>query len=131
MMRGWGIRLVTYLGAILLAIFILAPLAWIFLSSVLPEASILSYPPDWFQYGLVDANYKYIFTGEVPHGALLTGELRTMISQEVRLVPRAVLNSFIVAFAVMVVNCLVGSLAAYPFARLRFAAKTPIFFSSP
>jgi multiple sugar transport system permease protein len=51
-----------------------------------------------------------------------------MISQEVRLVPRAVLNSFIVAFAVMVVNCLVGSLAAYPFARLRFAAKTPIFF---
>jgi multiple sugar transport system permease protein len=128
MMRGWGIKLVTYLGAILLAVFILAPLAWIFLSSVLPEASILLFPPNWFQHGLMDANYKYIFTGEVPRGAVATGTLRRMISQEVRLVPRAVLNSLIVAFAVMMINCLVGSLAAYPFARLRFAAKSPIFF---
>jgi multiple sugar transport system permease protein len=128
MMRGWGIKLITYLGAILLAIFILAPLAWVFLSSVLPEASILLFPPDWFRYGLIYDNYNYIFTGQVPQTPLITGALRTMISQEVRFVPRAVLNSLIVASAVMLINCLVGSLAAYPFARLKFAAKTPVFF---
>ena len=129
MMRGWGIKLVTYLGAILLTIFILAPLAWVFLSSVLPEASILSFPPDWFQHGLMDASYRYIFTGEIPQGAIVKGGLlRSIISQEVRFVPRAVLNSLIVASAVMLINCVLGSLAAYPFARLRFAAKTPIFF---
>ncbi|MDH7487561.1 MAG: carbohydrate ABC transporter permease [Anaerolineae bacterium] len=128
MMRGWGIRVVTYLGAVLLAMFILAPLAWVFLSSVLPEASILSFPPDWFQYGFMDANYKYIFTGEIPRGAIATATLRTMISQEVRLVPRTILNSFIVASVVMLINCLIGSLAAYAFARLRFAGKTPVFF---
>jgi len=128
MMKGWGIKLITYVGAIVLAIFVLAPLAWVFLSSVLPEASIISFPPNWFQYGFMDANYKYIFTGEIPRGAIATATLRTMISQEVRLVPRAVLNSLLVASMVMLINCLLGSLAAYPFARLRFAAKTPIFF---
>lgn len=128
MMRGQGIKVVTYLGAVLLAVFILAPLAWVFLSSVLPEASILSFPPDWFQYGLMDANYKYIFTGEIPRGPIATATLRTMISQEVRLVPRTIVNSFIVASVVMLINCLIGSLAAYAFARLRFAGKTPVFF---
>lgn len=129
MMERRAIRVVTYLGVILLAIYILAPVGWIFLSSVLPEGAILSFPPNWFQYGLMGANYDYIFTGKVPpSGTITTATLRTMISQEVRLVPRTILNSSIVAFSVMIINCLVGSLAAYPFARLRFRAKTPIFF---
>jgi len=51
-----------------------------------------------------------------------------MISQEVRLVPRALLNSFIIAFAVMIINCIVGSLAAFAYARLMFVGKTPTFF---
>ncbi len=128
MRRGRGIRLIIYAGAVLLAIFTLAPLVWIFLSSVIPEDALLVFPPDWFKHGFTTDNYNYIFTGEIPRSHLVSGQLRTMISQEVRRVPRALINSFIVAFAVMLINCIVGSLAAFAYARLRFVGRTATFF---
>ena len=112
----------------LLAIFILAPILWIFLSSIIPENGILLFPPNWFRYGFVADNYNYIFTGKIPQSYVVTGQLRTMISQEVRFVPRALFNSVIVASAVMLINWIVGSLAAFAYARLTFVGKIPSFF---
>lgn len=127
-MRIHWYRVVVYTGAVLLAIFIAAPLVWIFLSSVLPEDAILTFPPNWFKYGFTLDNYNYIFTGEIPKSHEVTGQLRTMISQEVRLVPRTIVNSVLVAMAVMVINWIVGSLAAFSYARLRFPGRTGTFF---
>ncbi len=121
-------RIAVYIGAVLLAVFIVAPLAWIFLSSILPEEAILTFPPNWFKYGFTIDNYHYIFTGEIPKSHLVTGQLRTMISQEVRLVPRTIVNSALIALAVMIINWVFGSLAAYSYANLRFGARTPTFF---
>ena len=121
-------RIVVYVGAVLLAVFVFAPLAWIFLSSVLPEEAILTFPPNWFKYGFTLDNHHYIFTGEIPKSHLVTGQLRTMISQEVRLVPRTIVNSTLIAISVMIINWIVGSLAAYSYAYLRFGARTASFF---
>jgi multiple sugar transport system permease protein len=115
-------------GALLLAFFILAPLVWLVISSIIPEQAILEFPPRWFSLGATSDNYVYIFTGQIPQSHLTSGQWRTMISQEVRLVPRAIANSLIVATGVMIINLVAGSLAAYAYARLRFPGRRATFF---
>lgn len=121
-------ELVRYVGLALLLFFALAPLLWVGLSSIIPENAILAFPPSWFSRGLTDANYRYIITGEVPTSHEVTGQLRSMISQEVRRVPRAILNSSLIAGIVMLVNLIAGSLASYAYARLRFPGRALTFF---
>jgi multiple sugar transport system permease protein len=50
-----------------------------------------------------------------------------MISSEVRDVPRAIFNSFVVAGAVMCINLILGSLSAYAYARIRFPGRRAAF----
>jgi ABC-type glycerol-3-phosphate transport system permease component len=118
---------VIYGGALLLAIFWFAPFALVVLGSVIPEIHLLSFPPNWFAAPPSLQTYDYIFTGAVPESYEQRGALRSMISNEVRDVPRAILNSLIVAGAVMLVNLILGSLAAYAYARLRFPGKSAAF----
>src|SRR5262245_57953984 len=127
MKRSLQTRIIIYVSALLLAIFILAPLAWVFLSSFIGREALLIFPPDWFRHGISTENYNYIFTGQIPQAYETSGQLRTMISQEIRQVPRAVLNSFVVAVAVMIINWLFGSTAAYAYARLRFPGRQTTF----
>jgi multiple sugar transport system permease protein len=121
-------RIITYIGAVLLAVFILSPLAWAAFSSFIGRQALLLFPPDWLKYGMTTDNYNYIFTGQIPQSYETTGQTRSMISQEVRQVPQAILNSSIVATAVMLINWLLGSLAAYAYARLRFPGRAPTFY---
>lgn len=125
--RSAGRRIVIYAGALLLAVFWFGPFVLVVMGSVIPEASLLSFPPHWFGERPFFGNFDYIITGEIPRNYLETGALRSMISNEVRQVPRAILNSFIVALAVMCVNLVLGSLAAYAFARLRFPGRRAAF----
>jgi multiple sugar transport system permease protein len=71
--------------------------------------------------------YEYIFTGKIPQSYEQRGALRSMVSNEVRDVPRAILNSLVVATAVMFINVIFGSLAAYAYARLRFPGRVIAF----
>ena len=119
---------ITYVGAILLALFILLPLAWAVFSSFIGRQALLIFPPDWLAYGVTPDNYDYILTGDIPEAFEVSGQLRTMISEEVRQVPNAILNSFIIATAVMIINWFFGSLAAYAYARIRFPGRTITFF---
>jgi multiple sugar transport system permease protein len=116
-----------YTGAILLAVFWFAPFILVLLGSVLPEVNLLSFPPHWFADAPSLATYNYIFTGTVPESYEQRGALRSMVSTEVRDVPRAIFNSVVVATAVMFVNLVLGSLAAYAYARIRFPGRRAAF----
>jgi multiple sugar transport system permease protein len=120
-------RVVVYGGAMLLAIFWFGPFVLVSIGSVIPEGNLISFPPHWFADRPFLANYDYIFTGRIPSAYEQRGALRSMISNEVRYVPRTLLNSFLVATAVMLVNLALGSLAAYAFARLRFPGRGAAF----
>lgn len=120
-------RAIIYGGAILLAIFWFAPFALVGIASVLPEVNLLSFPPNWFADPPNLQTYDYIFTGKIPESYEQRGALRSMISNEVRDVPRAILNSLVVATAVMIINLIFGSLAAYAYARLRFPGRAAAF----
>jgi multiple sugar transport system permease protein len=125
--RSTSRRVLIYCGAILLAVFWFAPFVLVLLGSVLPEVNLLSFPPHWFADPPSLATYNYIFTGTVPASYEQRGALRSMVSTEVRDVPRAIFNSVVVATAVMFVNLVLGSLAAYAYARIRFPGRRAAF----
>src|SRR4029079_14704448 len=115
--------ILIYGGAALVAFFWFAPFVVVFLGSLSREVNLISFPPRWFKDPPSFAMYDYIFTGKVPASYEQRGALRSMISNEARDVPRAILNSFIVAAAVMFVNLIFGSMASYAYARLRFPGR--------
>ena len=120
-------RAVIYGGALLLAIFWFAPFLLVVTGSLLPEINLVAFPPNWFADPPNLQTYEYIFTGKIPESYEQRGSLRSMISNEVRDVPRSILNSLIVATAVMFINLILGSLAAYAYARLRFPGRAASF----
>jgi len=127
-MRGGKSARFVYPAAAAVLIFALAPFGWVLLSGFLPAVAILDQPPQWLRYGLIDDNFRYIFTGKVPQAYEVGGQLRKMISQEVRAVPRAAFNSAFIAFGVLLLNWLFGAPAAYAYARLRFPGKAATFY---
>lgn len=116
----------NFLG-ILLFIFIVGPLIWVAVASIQGENELLRKPPRVIPQNPTLDNYNYVFTGKIPTAYEVKGQLRSRISQEARLIPHALKNSFIVATSVMAVNLIIGSLAAYTFSRLYFRGKTGVF----
>jgi multiple sugar transport system permease protein len=68
-----------------------------------------------------------VFTGQVPTAYEVTGQLRSRISQEARLIAPALRNSFLVALAVLLINLFFATPAAYAFARLRWRFKNGFY----
>lgn len=120
-------KIFIYVAAVVLLLFCAGPLLLTFLGSILPDAALLSFPPRWFSKKATLDYYNYIFTGKVPQAYDVRGAERGMITQEVRQIPNAMKNSAVVAVAVMGVNIVFGSMAAYAFARLRFRGKSLTF----
>lgn len=127
-MKSRRARVLIHVAAMALGLFIVGPLVVTILAGLLPEVALRSFPPNWFQYGLTLDHYTYIFTGVTPQSYITHGQLRSMTSQEVRTVPQAALNSAMIAGSVMFINLILGSLAAFAFAKLRFPGRTPAFF---
>jgi multiple sugar transport system permease protein len=120
-------RILIYVAAVLVALFWFGPLVLVGVASMVPDGNLLSFPPRWFDNGIFFGNYEYILTGVLPETYLQPGALRGAISQEVRFVPQSLLNSFVIATAVALNNVVLGSLAAYAYARLRFPGRTLSF----
>jgi multiple sugar transport system permease protein len=102
----------TYGMAIFFAFYLLAPFAWIVLTSFMTEADALSVPPQWIpQHPTLD-NYAGFFAP--------SDRQRLQGSRAVEETPRGLINSAIVAFGTALLNLFLATLAAYSFARLRF-----------
>ena len=116
-------RLVLNLACVLVAVFILAPFAWMLVSSLAGEAELTRRPPIFVPSPPTLANYAFIFTGQLPRDPTRHGIFVWQTSHEVRLLLPALRNSFVVALSVMVANVVFGSLAAYSFARVSFYGR--------
>lgn len=124
MRRGIGMREVSLGGAgILLGLFIVLPFLWALSASLQTELAIFQRPPSWAPAPATVANYLYVFTGRIPEGYAVRGLLRSAITQEARMLPGGLRNSFEIAVGVIAVNVILGPLAAYTFARDRFRGK--------
>lgn len=120
---------VILLGALVLAIYVLAPVTWLVSSSFQTEAEIVSVPPHWIPDNPTMQNFEAIFgaTEKAP----VTYETRSgqdpasggfIPSTAGNLLP-AMWNSFLVATLVVILNLLVGVPAAYALAKIRFYGR--------
>jgi len=114
--------------ALLLLIFIVGPLLWVAIASIQGEKELLRQPTRFIPQNPTLDNYDYVFTGKIPTDLDVIGSsLRSRISQEARLIPAALKNSFLVATIVMLINLVIGPLAAYTFSRMTFRGKRASF----
>jgi multiple sugar transport system permease protein len=105
-------RIGLYALAIVFALYVLLPFAWIVLTSFMTEADALSVPPQWIPQHPTLQNYEGFFNPDPRQ--------RLQGSRAVQETPRALLNSAVVAISTALLNLLLATLAAYSFARLRF-----------
>jgi multiple sugar transport system permease protein len=120
-------RVLIYVVASVVFLFSAGPLLLTALGGVIPDAALLSVPPKWFSKRPTLDYYRYIFFGVIPRSYEVRGSDRGMISQEARQIPQAMLNSAIVATAVMAVNIVFASMAGYAFSRINFKGKQLTF----
>jgi multiple sugar transport system permease protein len=113
-------RVLLILAGVALAVIILLPFLWALSASLQSESALFRRPPYWLPDPPTVGNYRYVFTGEVPQAYAQRGLLRSPVTQEARLLPWGLQNSFIVAASVVTINLVLGTLAAYTFARERF-----------
>jgi multiple sugar transport system permease protein len=112
---------------VLLVIFIAGPFLWVMSASFQGESELLRKPASFIPENPTTDNYRYVFTGQIPTAYEVTGQLRSRISQEARLIAPALKNSFIIALSVLLINLLFATPAAYAFARLRWKYRTGVY----
>lgn len=116
--------LFLYTAAALAFFYIVGPFTWIVISSFMTREEAMSAPPHWIPENPTLMNYQAYFDASVLNS--LREERRLTVGSVVQRVPIALRNSIIVAFSVAFLNIVIGSLSAYPFARLRFRGRTTL-----
>lgn len=103
-----------YLGAVMVALAVLAPPAWLFISSISSLSELLSVPVHWIPQEPTFERYRQVI--------FATGTDSAAVFR------RSMFNSLIVAGAVTVICVVVGSVAAYSFARMQFAGHSNLLY---
>jgi len=106
---------IVYVCVVFLVLWTLAPIYAVFISSISPEKSLLSVPPQWVPTSLDFGNYIHIFVSEE-------------IGSTAWLFRRSLINSFIVAGSVTVFCLFIGGLAGYAFSRFPLPLKDKLLF---
>ncbi len=118
--------LLTALGAFIILLFTGGPVLLALAGSVIPDRVMFASDRGLFDEVTLE-NYRFILTGELPPAYLKSGANRTMISDAARQAPRSLWNSARIAFAALAINLLLGTPAAYIYARYAFPGKRLTF----
>jgi multiple sugar transport system permease protein len=110
--------IVIYTVCALLAAWIVLPFSWIVISSFMHEVDVIAVPPAVHPGRLTLDNYLAFFVPRLLKQNQFVGQSAAQDA------PRALLNSTVVSGATVLINVVVGSMAGYAFARLRFPAST-------
>jgi len=114
----------VYLAALFAFFYIIGPFAWIVISSFMTREEAMSLPPHWIPQNPTLMNYQAYYDPDVIEN--MREERRMTVGSVAQRVPLALRNSILVSFSVAILNIVIGSLSAYPFARLRFRGKTTL-----
>ena len=112
-----GYLVFIHAAAVVMALIVLAPFAWLVISSVSRPEELLSAHPHWIPSDPTLERYRQIFSSS---GA----------SDDVAVAFRLAMgNSFVVASWTTVISLVVGTLGGYAFARLRFRFRRTSLFA--
>ncbi len=113
-MKNRAFPVVQYLGAVLVLLFVVSPVAWMFITSIAIHRDIIAVPLKIIPHESTLQRYLDVFTNpdnEIAHAFEI-----------------AMRNSLIVSGCVTIISLILGSLASYAFARLSFAFKANIMY---
>lgn len=108
-------KIMLYSAVVILCIAILAPYAWLIISSLSYRVDLTSIPLRWIPQKLNMENYQQIFGG------------RSDLANPNRDLKFGFLNSLIIAGSSTLICLIAGTLAAYTFTRLQFFGKKPLY----
>ncbi len=122
-------RVALYLIVAAMLFYAISPFYWMVNSSLQFEKDVVSVPPNWLPPEVNIGNYTEILLRKpadtsVEFDKSMAG-YSTFPTADV--LP-SMWNSFVVALGVTIINVILGCLAAYGFARLRFAGKQYLFY---
>ncbi len=116
--RSLGSRLVLYALVVAVAAWLVAPFAWLFITSISYQRNLLARPLSLIPPEVTLENYTMIL-----------GLVRFHAEGQAAKILPSMLNSMIVATVVTLVNVTIGTTAGYAYARYRFPLKTLSLFA--
>ena len=111
--RRWGQRVLTYGLIAAVALWLVAPFAWLFVTSISYQKHLLARPLRFVPPEVTLDNYRMIL-----------GFVRFHAEGQAAKILPSMLNTLIVAGVVTVLNLVIGTTAGYAYARFRFPLKT-------
>lgn len=111
--RGFLKRAIIAVGLLIFVSYMLGPIVLMFIVSISPERNLLEVPPQWIP---TPPDFDH-------HINLLTENVRVTGAQGFR---QSIVNTIVVAVAVTVASVLIGSLAAYAYARMRMPGRNQL-----
>jgi multiple sugar transport system permease protein len=105
-------------GGLLVTIYVLAPFSWLVLTSFMHESDVLSVPPKIGWDSLTIRNYLTFI-----HASGIEAVVGSRAAENT--LP-GIFNSLVAATATAALNLILGTLAGYSFARLRFPGRMPL-----
>lgn len=106
-----------YLAVMLLFVWIVAPILWMFISSVSENDFLLNSDAGFWPDHMTFRRYIDIFTAASSGGVQSTAKV----------FQQAIFNSLFVSIMTTIVSLIVGTFAAYAFARLKFKFRDHLF----
>jgi multiple sugar transport system permease protein len=125
-MRRNGHPFLTAIGAFFILLFTAGPILLAFIGSIVPDRVMFASDRGLFDEVTLE-NYRFIFTGELPPAYQKSGANRTMISDAARQAPRSLWNSAQISLAALFINLVLGTPAAFVYARYVFPGKRATF----
>jgi multiple sugar transport system permease protein len=119
---------VIFVGSLILALYVLLPVAWLVSSSLQSEKEIVSVPPHWVPHEPTLRNFEAIFSAgeeKVTYETRKTTDVSSggYIPPTAQNLLPAMGNSFLVATAVVILNLLLGTPAAYAMSKDRKSTR--------
>lgn len=105
-------------AAVVMAVVILLPFAWLIISSISPATELVSEDIHWWPENPTLSRYQAIFSSSAGEGGDVAVAFRL-----------AMVNSLTVAVATTAISLTVGALGGYAFARLRFRMRRASLFA--
>jgi multiple sugar transport system permease protein len=133
-LAGLGRRALLLTMSAVLLFYLLAPVFWVFSSSVQSEAEVTAVPPVWITSNPTLRNFDIIFSATdttVTYENRRQGDPATggFIPSGARHLLPSLKNSTIVAGVVAALNLIIAVTAAYAIAKLRFFGRTTALYS--
>ena len=117
-MRRRANRAVVYVLVAVIALFLVGPFVWLFVTSVSYQRNLLARPLAFVPPEVTLDNYRMVL-----------GMVRFHAEGQAAKILPSMLNSLIVAAAVTIVNLVIGTTAGYAYARFRVPLKTFSLFA--